>query len=285
MANIKSQIKRNKQNEKAHQRNKAAKSSLSTSVRRFREAADAGDPTRPGPPCAPLPGSSTRRPARASSTRTRPRTASPRSPSATPNSRPARSPRRAAAQFGSSPAGWRRSGAPPVPARRLRWLLRPSPARPLRLPRERAARCRSGASRGAAAAPGLSSTAGHRPRRRARRCWHPAAPIPPGRAAGLPARARCRSAPGKRPWPAPSAAVRAPGPGAPDRPVRDGEPGRLGPAPVVPGHDRLVDEAVGVGGELVAGGRELAQIRTHRVEQRPCRAVIGSPAPRGGTPS
>ena len=43
MANIKSQIKRNKQNEKARQRNKAVKSSLKTSVRRFREAADAGD--------------------------------------------------------------------------------------------------------------------------------------------------------------------------------------------------------------------------------------------------
>jgi small subunit ribosomal protein S20 len=42
MANIKSQIKRNKQNEKAHQRNKAAKSALKTHVRRFREAAGAG---------------------------------------------------------------------------------------------------------------------------------------------------------------------------------------------------------------------------------------------------
>jgi small subunit ribosomal protein S20 len=43
VANIKSQIKRNKQNEKARQRNKAVKSSLKTSVRQFREAADAGD--------------------------------------------------------------------------------------------------------------------------------------------------------------------------------------------------------------------------------------------------
>jgi len=42
VANIKSQIKRNKQNEKARQRNKAVKSSLRTSVRQFREAADAG---------------------------------------------------------------------------------------------------------------------------------------------------------------------------------------------------------------------------------------------------
>ena len=43
MANIKSQIKRNKQNEKRHQRNKAVKSELKTLVRRFREAAEAGD--------------------------------------------------------------------------------------------------------------------------------------------------------------------------------------------------------------------------------------------------
>ena len=43
MANIKSQIKRNKQNEKARQRNKAVKSSLKTAARGLREAADAGD--------------------------------------------------------------------------------------------------------------------------------------------------------------------------------------------------------------------------------------------------
>jgi small subunit ribosomal protein S20 len=43
VANIKSQIKRNKTNEKARQRNKAVKSSLRTAVRRFREAAAAGD--------------------------------------------------------------------------------------------------------------------------------------------------------------------------------------------------------------------------------------------------
>ncbi len=43
MANIKSQIKRNKTNEKARVRNKAVKSALKTSVRRFRTAADAGD--------------------------------------------------------------------------------------------------------------------------------------------------------------------------------------------------------------------------------------------------
>ena len=43
MANIKSQIKRNKTNERRRQRNVAVKSALKTSVRRFRSAADAGD--------------------------------------------------------------------------------------------------------------------------------------------------------------------------------------------------------------------------------------------------
>jgi small subunit ribosomal protein S20 len=43
VANIKSQIKRIKTNEKAHQRNKAVKSSLKTAIRRFREAAASGD--------------------------------------------------------------------------------------------------------------------------------------------------------------------------------------------------------------------------------------------------
>jgi small subunit ribosomal protein S20 len=46
VANIKSQIKRNKQNEKARQRNKAVKSSLKTAVRSFREAADSGEPDK-----------------------------------------------------------------------------------------------------------------------------------------------------------------------------------------------------------------------------------------------
>ncbi|MGH3621616.1 MAG: 30S ribosomal protein S20 [Sciscionella sp.] len=43
MANIKSQLKRIKTNERARQRNKAYKSELKTAVRKFREAADAGD--------------------------------------------------------------------------------------------------------------------------------------------------------------------------------------------------------------------------------------------------
>ena len=43
MANIKSQLKRIKTNEKARLRNKSVKSALKTAIRRFREAADAGD--------------------------------------------------------------------------------------------------------------------------------------------------------------------------------------------------------------------------------------------------
>ena len=43
MANIKSQIKRNRQNLAAHERNKAVKSALKTAVRKFREAAAAGN--------------------------------------------------------------------------------------------------------------------------------------------------------------------------------------------------------------------------------------------------
>jgi small subunit ribosomal protein S20 len=43
VANIKSQLKRIKTNEKARQRNKAVKSSLKTAIRKFREAAESGD--------------------------------------------------------------------------------------------------------------------------------------------------------------------------------------------------------------------------------------------------
>ena len=45
MANIQSQKKRIRTNEKARLRNKDVKSSLKTTVRKFREAADAGDAT------------------------------------------------------------------------------------------------------------------------------------------------------------------------------------------------------------------------------------------------
>ncbi|MBB5153011.1 30S ribosomal protein S20 [Saccharopolyspora phatthalungensis] len=43
MANIKSQMKRIKTNEQNRQRNKAVKSSVKSAIRKFREAADAGE--------------------------------------------------------------------------------------------------------------------------------------------------------------------------------------------------------------------------------------------------
>src|SRR5258708_5355466 len=46
VANIKSQIKRNKQNEKRRVRNKAVKSSLKTAIRKYNEANTAGDAER-----------------------------------------------------------------------------------------------------------------------------------------------------------------------------------------------------------------------------------------------
>jgi small subunit ribosomal protein S20 len=45
VANIKSQIKRNRQNEKRRLRNKAVKSSLKTAIRKFNEAVQEGDAT------------------------------------------------------------------------------------------------------------------------------------------------------------------------------------------------------------------------------------------------
>lgn len=45
MANIKSQVKRNRQNEVRHQRNKALRSELKTRVKVAIEAAEAGDTT------------------------------------------------------------------------------------------------------------------------------------------------------------------------------------------------------------------------------------------------
>jgi small subunit ribosomal protein S20 len=48
VANIKSQIKRNKQNEKRRLRNKSVKSSLKTAIRKFHEAAATGDPEAAG---------------------------------------------------------------------------------------------------------------------------------------------------------------------------------------------------------------------------------------------
>lgn len=43
MANIASQIKRNRQNERARMRNKAARSAIKTALKRFNAAVDAGD--------------------------------------------------------------------------------------------------------------------------------------------------------------------------------------------------------------------------------------------------
>jgi small subunit ribosomal protein S20 len=43
VANIKSQIKRNRQNELARERNKSVRSALKTAIRRFNEAVDAGN--------------------------------------------------------------------------------------------------------------------------------------------------------------------------------------------------------------------------------------------------
>ncbi|HWH32699.1 MAG TPA: 30S ribosomal protein S20 [Egibacteraceae bacterium] len=43
MANIKSQIKRNRQNETARLRNKAVRSALKTQLKKFRTAAEGGD--------------------------------------------------------------------------------------------------------------------------------------------------------------------------------------------------------------------------------------------------
>ena len=48
MANIKSQLKRIKTNEKARQRNVAVKSALKTAVRRVRTAAESGDAAAAG---------------------------------------------------------------------------------------------------------------------------------------------------------------------------------------------------------------------------------------------
>lgn len=48
MANIKSQVKRNRTNEVKRLRNQSIKSSLRTAIRGFREAVDAGDKDKAG---------------------------------------------------------------------------------------------------------------------------------------------------------------------------------------------------------------------------------------------
>ena len=46
MANIKSQIKRNRQTERLRQRNKSTRSALKTQIKTFEELAEAGDKTK-----------------------------------------------------------------------------------------------------------------------------------------------------------------------------------------------------------------------------------------------
>ncbi|WP_370325656.1 30S ribosomal protein S20 [Euzebya sp.] len=48
MANIKSQIKRNRQNEAARQRNKAKRTSLKTAIKRFEATVESGDAAAAG---------------------------------------------------------------------------------------------------------------------------------------------------------------------------------------------------------------------------------------------
>ena len=48
MANIKSQVKRNRTNEQARLRNQSVKSAVRTAIRSFREAAAAGDKDKAG---------------------------------------------------------------------------------------------------------------------------------------------------------------------------------------------------------------------------------------------
>ena len=48
MANIKSQIKRNRQNELRHERNKSVRSALKTVAKKARAAVDSGDPSAEG---------------------------------------------------------------------------------------------------------------------------------------------------------------------------------------------------------------------------------------------
>ncbi|MGB3664522.1 30S ribosomal protein S20 [Mycolicibacter algericus] len=48
MANIKSQVKRNRTNERARLRNQSVKSAVRTAIRAFREAAEAGDKEKAG---------------------------------------------------------------------------------------------------------------------------------------------------------------------------------------------------------------------------------------------
>ena len=80
MASIKSQIKRNRQNEQARVRNKSVRSALKTSARRVREGVAAGDQEAAEAALAGHPRLRPRPPARASSTGTTPPTTRPPGP-------------------------------------------------------------------------------------------------------------------------------------------------------------------------------------------------------------
>jgi hypothetical protein len=58
--------------------------------------------------------------------------------------------------------------------------------------------------------------------------------------------------------------------------VRHGEAGRLGAAPVIHGHHGLIHVIGDVGGELVTGRRELAQVRADRVQESTGGGIVGS---------
>ena len=293
MANIKSQIKRNKQNEKRHQRNKAVKSGLKTAVRKFREAAEAGDegPGRRSSVATP-PGSSTRPRPRASSTRTRPPTASRRSPRRPPRSELTRSPDHdPPGPPGGSSCSWelsRPAGAsrrPVMVSTSRSSVYAASLAAPLMSasawatariaraippsdqPRDWSRMVRSfhGGTPDLAGQVGLAH-----PPRRGLVAGH--APGRAGERRGDQHRRRCRRR-------APSAAPRAPPAGAPRRPRRPRRttwprPGRRSTCLTFSTVERLAGEVVG---ELVGRRRQRPQVLADGLHEerrrRPCRSV------------
>ena len=292
MANIKSQIKRNKQNEKARQRNKAVKSSLKTSVRKFREAADAGDageatlamraavqqpgqggqqgrdPQEPGRE----PQVRHRQARRGAAGLTSPLVPVGRclSPLATCGDEGQRGQRDAPAGHDLADGHLKRvAGARALPLD-LGVRLRHGGQRPRHPLRRPAAQLlphlvdlpRRGADLGGQGRTGPA----------ARGAAHPAEqPDSLGEPAGDQHRGH---ADGQRPAQQFQRLAEPPL----DRPVGHREAARLGPAPVVPGHHGLVDHPGGVGGELPARRGDLPQVRPERVEQRPHAAVLDGPA-------
>ena len=139
VANIKSQIKRIRTNEKARQRNVAVRSALKTAVRRVRTAAESGDAAAAATALQVAAKRSTRPPARASSTRTRPPTASRVWPSRSPASEPALRALRRGRERAPSPFG---TGARRVPGDPVCVSRRPAVGRSARSPAQRPARAR-----------------------------------------------------------------------------------------------------------------------------------------------